>query len=106
MTHGRDAHEPGEAYEGTATLVLDAHPADEQSGAREVVVTARVRGHFQPIDGRFHWYGRVAAEDGDAVPPSGSTVRLRTPYGEAPGRLSDIDPWGRLRIEGTGRPPF
>ena len=23
-----------------------------------------------------------------------------------PGRLSDVDPWGRFRISGTGRPPF
>ena len=28
------------------------------------------------------------------------------PHGSAEGRLSDVDPWGRFRIAGTGRPPF
>jgi hypothetical protein len=31
---------------------------------------------------------------------------LRTPYGEAQARLSDVDPWGRYRVTGSGRPPF
>ncbi len=66
----------------------------------------RLRGHFQPIDGRFHWWGRIARDPAlDA-----HTLRLdghaETPHGEAEGRLSDVDPWGRFRISGTGRPPF
>ena len=66
-----------------------------------------LRGHFEPIDGRFHWWGRIAADERlDAEHSSGSTVTLVTPHGEAEGRLSDVDPWGRFRIAGTGRPPF
>ena len=88
------AHEPEESYDGPARV-------DET----EVVV--RLRGHFEPIDGRFHWWGRIAADDRiDAGHPSGATVTLVTPHGRAEGRLSDRDPWGRFRISGTGRPPF
>jgi hypothetical protein len=70
----------------------------------DVVVT--LRGQFQPIDGRYHWYGRVAVDDRVSALGAGATVLLRTPAGEAEGRLSDEDPWGRYRLEGTGRPPF
>ena len=56
-------------YRGPATLVADD---------REIPVEVVLRGHFQPIDGRFHWYGRLSASD----------------------------PWGRYRITGTGKPPF
>jgi hypothetical protein len=87
-----------EGYDGPAELVTD-------DGTLEVRVT--VRGVFQPIDGRYHWYGRVAPDD-RVVPwgRAGASVVLRTPEGSAAGRLSDEDPWGRYRIAGTGRPPF
>ena len=86
-------HEGGERYDGPARI-----------GGTEVGV--RLRGHFEPIDGRFHWWGRLAAGDALAEHSSGSTVTLETLHGTAQGRLSDVDPWGRLRIAGTGRPPF
>ncbi|WP_310964310.1 DUF4873 domain-containing protein [Nocardioides terrisoli] len=90
--------EPREEYDGPATLVTD------ESG---VEVTVRLRGHFEPIDGRFHWWGRITADRGvEDHFRSGDTIVLRTPYGDAPARLSDVDPWGRFRIAGTGRPPF
>lgn len=87
-------HEPEEAYAGPATI------ADTE-------VEVLLRGHFEPIDGRFQWWGRIASNERlDADQPSGSTVTLVTPHGKADGRLSDLDPWGRFRISGTGRPPF
>ena len=87
------SHDPGEGYEGPARI--DQTP-----------VEVSLRGQFQPIDGRFHWYGRIAPDPALETHTSGSTVTLVTPYGEAPGRLSDVDPWGRFRISGTGLPPF
>jgi hypothetical protein len=87
-------HEPGEQYTGPAELVL---------GDDTVAVSVDLRGGFQPIDGHFHWYGRI---DGEHRFASGDRVTIRTGYGDAEGRLSDVDPWGRLRIAGTGRPPF
>ncbi len=87
-------HEPEEQYDGPARI------ADTE-------VEVLLRGHFEPIDGHFHWWGRIAADERiDAEHSSGSTVTLVTPHGEAEGRLSDVDPWGRFRISGTGRPPF
>ncbi len=87
-------HQPAEQYDGPATIA-------------ETRVEVLLRGHFEPIDGRFHWWGRIAADPHlDAEQASGSTVTLVTPHGQAEGRLSDVDPWGRFRISGTGRPPF
>ncbi len=92
------ASAPPEGYDGPAHLVADG---------RTVGVEVRLRGFFQPLDGRYHWYGRITRHaDVDALVESGASVVLRTPHGEAAGRLSDRDPWGRYRIGGTGHPPF
>ena len=91
-------HEAGEEYAGPVTVTCGAG-----EGAAVLDTTATLRGHFEPIDGRFHWWGRLAADD--TFTP-GATVTLTTPHGTATGRLSDPDPWGRLRVTGTGRPPF
>jgi hypothetical protein len=87
-------HQPGEHYAGPAEIV---------DGDESVGVTVDLRGGFEPIDGHFHWYGRVGGDDRLA---SGDRVTIRTDHGTAHGRLSDVDPWGRLRIAGTGQPPF
>ena len=39
-----------DGYEGTALLEV---------GRSRFDVQVRLRGHFQPIDGRYHWYGRI-----------------------------------------------
>lgn len=90
-------HEPQERYDGPAVVDVDGTGHD-------VVVT--LRGSFQPLDGLFHWYGRVATGTPVDEVRSGSTVTLRTGLGEATARLSDKDTWGRFRIAGTGTPPF
>lgn len=97
MDHDTDHGEDG--YDGPATLVVES---------TELAVTVALSGHFEPIDGKYHWYGRIqrseeltsllGARKGKAV--------LRTPLGEAGGQLTDPDPWGRYRISGTTRPPF
>lgn len=91
-------HEPGAEYAGTAELV-------DEGGTLAVEVV--LKGYFEPLDGRFHWYGRVAADDAVAERHrSGAAVTLATPFGSAPARLSDLDPWGRFRVSGLGEPPF
>jgi hypothetical protein len=93
---------PPDEYAGPATVATG--PTAEDA---EVAVEVNLRGHFEPLDGRFHWYGRIDAnEELAANVASGDTVVLTTPNGSAAGRLSDVDPWGRFRITGTGRPPF
>jgi hypothetical protein len=113
-----DAQLPEEEYAGPAEVLLDGEDRDRRgdrdepgaealSGAEALPVTVTLRGMFQPIDGRYHWYGRVDQDDRlDAQVSSGGTVTLRTPHGSARARLSDRDPWGRLRVTGTGVPPF
>ena len=90
-------HEAGAEYDGPAEIAVD----------RAVFpVEVRLRGEFQPIDGRFHWYGRVAVTGSLARIGSGTMVTLHTEHGSAEGRLADLDTWGRFRISGLGRPPF
>lgn len=86
-------------YQGPCTL------AHEEG---EITAEVTLRGHFQPIDGRFHWYGRLAANDAISTFATGRKPRviLHTPQGDAVGTLSDPDPWDRFRIDGVGRPPF
>jgi hypothetical protein len=91
------SHESGEEYAGAAVVAADG---------TEVEVQVDLRSTFQPIDGRLHWYGRVAATEALQPARAGSVVELRTQHGSAQGRLSDLDPWGRFRITGVGRPPF
>ncbi|MFL6145657.1 MAG: DUF4873 domain-containing protein [Labedaea sp.] len=88
-----------EGYRGPATL---------KAGASEVDVMVRLRGQFEPIDGRYHWYGRieVSQELRTLLGGRNQPALLRTPHGEAVGQLSDPDTWGRYRISGIGRPPF
>ena len=92
-------HDHDDGYEGPATLLAD--------GVR-VAVQVRLRGHFQPIDGRYHWYGRI--EPNDSLPGLLGSGRARavltTPEGSAPCELSDPDPWQRYRIAGVSRPPY
>lgn len=95
-------HELGSEYAGAATIQISGTPY------RPIEAEVVLRGSFQPLDGRFHWYGRVAPKpDSDlSRTASGAAVVITTAHGSAHARLSDVDPWGRLRITGTGRPPF
>lgn len=88
-----------EGYIGAATLVV---------GDQELAVDVELRGHFQPIDGRYHWYGRIRpnADLDEAAGGRKRRVVLRTDDGEATGEISDPDPWGRYRITGVSTPPF
>ena len=94
---------PGEEYAGWAVVSTDG----DDPSAESVVIEVSLRGHFEPLDGRFHWYGRIAANEQLAERVrSGQSVVLTTKRGSAAGRVSDVDPWGRFRIAGQGRPPF
>ena len=102
--HDEGHDDPG--YVGPATVVIGDAAAG--GAAQEVEVQVDLRGVFQPIDGRFHWYGRVAANPELTELISGTRARvvLRTPTAEREGELSDPDLWGRFRITGESTPPF
>ncbi|GLZ40529.1 DUF4873 domain-containing protein [Actinokineospora sp. NBRC 105648] len=92
-------HPEDDGYQGQATLVV---------GDTEFTVTVELRGHFQPIDGYYRWYGRIAADKALSELVAGKKTQavLKTPGGQAQGELSDPDPWDRYRITGTSTPPF
>jgi cation diffusion facilitator CzcD-associated flavoprotein CzcO len=88
-----------DGYQGSATLEVADRTFD---------VRVELRGYFQPIDGRYHWYGRIAADPAlDEVLAAGRRRgTLTTPQGSAPADVGDPDTWGRYRIEGVSTPPF
>jgi hypothetical protein len=88
-----------DAYTGAARLSI---------GDREFDVRAELGGHFEPIDGRYHWYGRIARHDEVAavVGQGRASGVLTTQQGSAPCELSDPDPWRRYRVTGISTPPF
>ncbi|MDD7967591.1 DUF4873 domain-containing protein [Actinomycetospora lemnae] len=102
-TPEHDRHDHGEhdedGHRGPATLVVDG---------TSYAVDVTLVGHFEPLDGRYHWYGRVAAHDELHAALGGKkhAARVTTPAGTADGELSDVDPWGRYRLAGTSTPPF
>jgi hypothetical protein len=82
-------------YRGPASLVV---------GDRAIPVTAVLAGNLNPLDGLFHWYGRVSGVD---LPRPGRTAAALTIGNESrPVRLEEVDPWGNLRVSGAGRPPY
>jgi hypothetical protein len=78
------------------------------SGDLTVAVEVFLNGHIEPLDGLYHWYGRVVGDGVDAA-----KGRNRTPLfltigdgPEVPAALAERDPWGHFRIAGVGTPPF
>jgi cation diffusion facilitator CzcD-associated flavoprotein CzcO len=68
-------------------------------------------GRLEPVDGRYHWGGRIAAHDGVAqlVREGRRVVTLRTADdgGSAvPARLGEVDAWGGIGVRATGTPPW
>ncbi len=97
MTQQHEHREDG--YAGPATLTV---------GTARLAVQVRLRGHFEPIDGRYHWYGRAEPDEGlaAALASGRAAGTLTTPAGSASCEISDPDPWQRFRITGSSAPPF
>ncbi|WP_326568476.1 DUF4873 domain-containing protein [Amycolatopsis rhabdoformis] len=88
-----------DGYTGPATLTIDG---------TALPVHLDLRGYFQPIDGYYHWYGRVSPDSAVSAAVGGRKKPCTLTIGDrtATGELSDPDPWGRYRIMGTSTPPF
>lgn len=86
-----------EVYDGPAVLTHN-----------DVDYPTRVRlaGHFDPIDGQYHWQGMFFTElPGTNV--TGSQVSIRIGEHTAAGRVAERTPWGTLTVVGAaGYPPF
>jgi hypothetical protein len=89
-----------EEYRGAATLRI---------GDDELPVTLRLSARFEPIDGRLRWAGRTGP-DGDLLTRVRDGLREVTvtiPGGRtATARIGDPDPWGGVRLTGSGTPPW
>lgn len=87
-------------YDGAATLAV---------GDQTVEVTVHLDGHLEPLDGSFHWYGRIERSDVvAALKDAGATTGTLAIAGRAPAtvRLAEHDPWGHVQVSGTGSPPY
>lgn len=75
----------------------------------DVTVSVTLTGLFSPLDGNFHWYGRIASNDAvhEKMKPGTGLVWLRiadrTPV---PAKLGHADVWNRIRVTGIGQPPY
>jgi hypothetical protein len=89
-----------EGYAGRAALA---------AGETEVTVEVRLSGRVEPVDGRYHWAGRIAPHhEVTRLFQAGvrsATLRIagRDP---APVRLGDVDPWGAVRVSAVSAPPW
>jgi hypothetical protein len=87
-------------YTGPATLIADGST---------FAVQVRLSGRLEPVDGRYHWAGRIAAQDAITrlVRAGVHAATLRIGGGPpAPVRLGDVDPWGAVRVVATSPPPW
>ena len=83
-----------EIYDGPATLT---------AGAGSHAVRARLTGHVDPIDGKYHWQGMLfGAEFGTGPGPVHLAIDSRT----TAARITEQTPWGSYSIAGVGARPF
>lgn len=86
-----------EVYDGAATLSM----ADAK-----LAVRVRLTGHFDPIDGQYHWQGTIFDSLPDEVLGQTRAVTLAVGGHNAAARITERTPWGTLSVAGTGIPPF
>ncbi|MEB3031682.1 DUF4873 domain-containing protein [[Mycobacterium] nativiensis] len=89
--------EDAETYDGPAVLTHNGE---------EYPTRVRLAGHFDPIDGQYHWQGMFFTElPGANV--TGSKVSIRIGEHTADGRVAERTPWGTLTVIGAaGYPPY
>jgi hypothetical protein len=88
-----------EEYRGEATIV---------AGERSVTVTVRLSSRFEPVEGRYRWAGRAAPDETLTAQLRAGVreVTVRIGGSAARARLGEPDPWGGVRLTGTGRAPW
>ncbi|MCZ7437851.1 DUF4873 domain-containing protein [Micromonospora sp. WMMC241] len=71
-------------------------------------VRLHAAGRWEPVDGRYHWAGRIEPEPRVArlLRAGRRDVEVRIGDRVAPARLTEVDPWGGVRITGVGPPPW
>jgi hypothetical protein len=72
-------------------------------------VEVRLSARFEPLEGRFRWAGRTGPSRSlhDQVAAGLRSATLLLPGGQPISvRVSEPDPWGGVRLSGTGAPPW
>lgn len=71
-------------------------------------VRLHVTGHWEPIDGRYHWAGRIEPEPRVVrlLRSGRRDVEVRVGDRITRARLTEVDPWGGVRVTGVGEPPW
>jgi hypothetical protein len=83
-------------YDGRATVHI---------GADDCAVRVRLAGHFDPIDGQYHWQGTILEPlpGADKLPqPATLTIDNRS----AAARITERTSQGGYSVVGVGTPPF
>lgn len=88
-----------EAYSGHAFVQIESerYPA-----------TVVLAGHFEPLDGRYHWGGRILPlrEVAEAVRSGVRSATLHVEDRAFAVHLAEVDPWSGVRIRASGTPPW
>lgn len=95
----RSAHDDEDIYDGAAVIEHDLE---------SVACRIRVGGYFDPLDGHYHWAGIAFGESVRELKEARARdvlVAIDTRDG-VPARLTEITPWGSVRIVGVGQPPY
>ncbi|GJF16045.1 hypothetical protein NGTWS1803_31520 [Mycolicibacterium cyprinidarum] len=82
-------------YDGPATVNIDGQSHE---------AWVRLTGHIDPIDGHYHWQGRVFDTDLDIKVPREVIVAMNGRA--APARLTERTPQSTYSVAGVGAPPF
>lgn len=92
-------HEEDQIWRGPGTLMV---------GDATHSVDLALSGFFQPVDGRYAWFGRILGGDPAlaALANGKHQAELTTAHGTRPCVVADRDLWGRLRVTGSSTPPF
>ncbi|MFC3502490.1 DUF4873 domain-containing protein [Micromonospora krabiensis] len=71
-------------------------------------VRVRLSGRWEPVDGRYHWVGRIEpdARVAGLLRSGRRDVEVRIAERVTAARLGEVDPWGGVRISGVGDPPW
>ncbi|MET0419396.1 MAG: DUF4873 domain-containing protein [Actinoplanes sp.] len=90
----------GNGYRGSAVLRV---------GDDRITVEIRMSARFEPLEGRIRWAGRtgpqavLAERVGDGLREAELTIPGAAPVRV---RVGEPDPWGGVRLTGTGTPPW
>lgn len=105
----RRRHPRGTAWTPPAEESGYAGPAVLLLGERALDVTVHLDGHLEPLDGLFHWYGRVDRSPAVAAAKEAGATAAELSIGDrapVPLRLAELDAWGHVQVSGTGTPPY